>query len=256
MQAHPDPAHHAARGLRPRARASCCPTNCPMPKWRGSTPLGRSTTCVRTAAGPAGAAVGPHRARHRAQPGHDDRARHQQLPRRRQGNAWTVIDPGPAEPGPLAGAAGARWRSAGALERILVTHTHRDHSPGARRWRRPPARRCWGRLARTRTGRTSPLRARAREPAHGERCCWARLHAARDPHAGPCVQPPVLPAGRREAAVHRRPRDAGLHGGHQPARRRHGAYLARCRPAGRRPGVAGAGPWFPGGRAARRAARA
>ena len=45
-----------------------------------------------------------------------------------QRNRWTVVDPGPAD---------AAHRQAildaapGPIERILVTHTHVDHSPGA-----------------------------------------------------------------------------------------------------------------------------
>ena len=43
-------------------------------------------------------------------------------------NRWTVIDPGPADAAHLA----ALQREApGRIERILVTHTHTDHSPGA-----------------------------------------------------------------------------------------------------------------------------
>jgi glyoxylase-like metal-dependent hydrolase (beta-lactamase superfamily II) len=43
-------------------------------------------------------------------------------------NRWTVIDPGPAEPDHV----GALLAAApGPIERILVTHTHLDHSPGA-----------------------------------------------------------------------------------------------------------------------------
>ena len=42
--------------------------------------------------------------------------------------AWTVIDPGPADPAHMQALQAA---VPGRLERILVTHTHRDHSPGA-----------------------------------------------------------------------------------------------------------------------------
>ena len=41
---------------------------------------------------------------------------------------WTVIDPGPADPEHLRALQAA---APGPIERILVTHTHKDHSPGA-----------------------------------------------------------------------------------------------------------------------------
>lgn len=41
---------------------------------------------------------------------------------------WTVIDPGPADPEHLRALLAA---APGPIERILVTHTHKDHSPGA-----------------------------------------------------------------------------------------------------------------------------
>ncbi len=43
-------------------------------------------------------------------------------------NRWTVIDPGPADADHLAALLAA---APGPIERIVVTHTHRDHSPGA-----------------------------------------------------------------------------------------------------------------------------
>jgi glyoxylase-like metal-dependent hydrolase (beta-lactamase superfamily II) len=44
------------------------------------------------------------------------------------GGRWTVIDPGPAHAGHLQALLDA---TGGRVERILVTHTHVDHSPGA-----------------------------------------------------------------------------------------------------------------------------
>jgi glyoxylase-like metal-dependent hydrolase (beta-lactamase superfamily II)/8-oxo-dGTP pyrophosphatase MutT (NUDIX family) len=41
---------------------------------------------------------------------------------------WTVIDPGPADPEHLRA---LQVAAPGPIERILVTHTHKDHSPGA-----------------------------------------------------------------------------------------------------------------------------
>ena len=46
-----------------------------------------------------------------------------------QGQAWTVIDPGPASQPHLQALLAAV--PAGRVTQILVTHTHRDHSPGA-----------------------------------------------------------------------------------------------------------------------------
>ena len=50
-----------------------------------------------------------------------------------EGGAWTVIDPGPADAAHLQAllAAAAAAGPGGRIERILVTHTHVDHSPGA-----------------------------------------------------------------------------------------------------------------------------
>ncbi len=42
---------------------------------------------------------------------------------------FVVIDPGPADPVHIERILGA---TGGAIERVLVTHTHRDHSPGAK----------------------------------------------------------------------------------------------------------------------------
>jgi len=48
------------------------------------------------------------------------------------GNAgWTVIDPGPESDAHLQALLAAAAQAGGPIERILVTHTHRDHSPGA-----------------------------------------------------------------------------------------------------------------------------
>ena len=82
-----------------------------------------------------------------------------------QGQGWTVIDPGPVSgeqlqtllrllPGPLA--------------RILVTHTHRDHSPGAAALSAATGAPVWGRIAdhpQWQDETFSP----AHQPQHGER---------------------------------------------------------------------------------------
>ena len=55
------------------------------------------------------------------------------------GDDWTVIDPGPDD---AAHAAAVLAAAPGRIRRILVTHTHKDHSPNAARLPPPPARRC------------------------------------------------------------------------------------------------------------------
>ena len=141
-----------------------------------------------------------------------------------------VIDPGPAIDAHVAkileaGAGRIRW--------ILTTHTHLDHSPAAALLKAATGAQVWAAPRRRRKPgpelRAGP-RARRRRPRGA-----GRLPLARDPYAGPRVEPPVLPAGRDEDAVHGRSRHAGLDGGDQSARRRHA----------RLPRVAGAAaaPW-------------
>jgi glyoxylase-like metal-dependent hydrolase (beta-lactamase superfamily II)/8-oxo-dGTP pyrophosphatase MutT (NUDIX family) len=80
---------------------------------------------------------------------------------------WTVIDPGPDLPGHgqalLAAAAGVGGR----IERILVTHTHRDHSPAARALAAATGAPVWGRVAAFPEGQ-DPSFLPAHTPAHGE----------------------------------------------------------------------------------------
>ena len=47
------------------------------------------------------------------------------------GAGWTVIDPGPDSAPHLQALLATAAQAGGNIERILVTHTHRDHSPGA-----------------------------------------------------------------------------------------------------------------------------
>ena len=134
-------------------------------------------------------------------------------------NEWAVIDPGPLDASHvdnvLAAAPGA--------DPLDLRHPHpprpfaghgaaegAHRRRGARPHRRPP--RVAGRELRS---RASSRRRRAHRAGR-------RRHAARDPHAGPRVEPPVLSAGGGEDALHRRPRDAAVDRGHQPAGRRHG----------------------------------
>jgi glyoxylase-like metal-dependent hydrolase (beta-lactamase superfamily II) len=61
-----------------------------------------------------------------------------------RGQGWTAIDPGPVS--------GEHLKTLlavlpGPLERILVTHTHRDHSPGAVALAQATGATVWGRLA-------------------------------------------------------------------------------------------------------------
>jgi len=48
-----------------------------------------------------------------------------------EGASWTVIDPGPVSESHQQALLEAAAEAGGRIERILVTHTHRDHSPGA-----------------------------------------------------------------------------------------------------------------------------
>ena len=61
------------------------------------------------------------------------------------GRAWTVIDPGPESPEHVQALLAAA--APGRIERILVTHTHRDHSPGARLLARATSAPVYGRRA-------------------------------------------------------------------------------------------------------------
>ncbi len=60
---------------------------------------------------------------------------------------WTLIDPGPASEVHLAALLDLLAQRGGHLERILVTHTHKDHSPGARALSQSTGAPVWGRLA-------------------------------------------------------------------------------------------------------------
>jgi glyoxylase-like metal-dependent hydrolase (beta-lactamase superfamily II)/8-oxo-dGTP pyrophosphatase MutT (NUDIX family) len=60
------------------------------------------------------------------------------------GDRWTVIDPGPALP---AHVQALRDAAPGRIERILVTHTHRDHSPAAAALSAATGAPVWGRRA-------------------------------------------------------------------------------------------------------------
>jgi glyoxylase-like metal-dependent hydrolase (beta-lactamase superfamily II)/8-oxo-dGTP pyrophosphatase MutT (NUDIX family) len=82
-----------------------------------------------------------------------------------EGDAWTVIDPGPADGAHV----DALLKAApGRIERILVTHTHVDHSPGALALAEATGAPVFGRVARFAAGQDATFRP-ARELGHGER---------------------------------------------------------------------------------------
>ncbi len=64
------------------------------------------------------------------------------------GTQWTVIDPGPADAGHVQALQDAAAAAGGRITRILVTHTHRDHSPGAAPLAAATGAPVWGRIAR------------------------------------------------------------------------------------------------------------
>lgn len=90
------------------------------------------------------------------------------------GDAWTCIDPGPALPEhvrALVDAVKAQGPAA-RIERILVTHTHRDHSPGAAPLSLATGAPVLGRVAAHPEWQDDTF-APAREPRHGERIALA-----------------------------------------------------------------------------------
>ena len=133
-------------------------------------------------------------------------------------NEWAAIDPGPA----LAEHVEAIVAAApGPITRIFATHTHTDHSPATVALKARTGATVHGLAARHREWQDATFVA-GRDPAR-RRADRARAghDAGGDPHAGPCLESSLLPARGREDALHRRPRDADVDGGHQPARRRH-----------------------------------
>ncbi len=81
------------------------------------------------------------------------------------GAAWTAIDPGPADAGHVQALMAA---APGPIERILVTHTHRDHSPAAALLAAATGAPVQGRRPAHAPGQDETF-APARELAHGER---------------------------------------------------------------------------------------
>jgi glyoxylase-like metal-dependent hydrolase (beta-lactamase superfamily II)/8-oxo-dGTP pyrophosphatase MutT (NUDIX family) len=84
------------------------------------------------------------------------------------GKRWTAIDPGPVSEPHLQAVLAAVAGTGGRIERILVTHTHRDHSPGAVALAQATGAPVWGRRAAHPMWQDETF-APAHEPQHGER---------------------------------------------------------------------------------------
>ena len=82
-----------------------------------------------------------------------------------QGQGWTAIDPGPDSAEHLQAMLSLL---PGPLQRILVTHTHRDHSPGAASLSQATGAPVWGRVAAHPMWQDETF-APAQQPQHGER---------------------------------------------------------------------------------------
>jgi glyoxylase-like metal-dependent hydrolase (beta-lactamase superfamily II)/8-oxo-dGTP pyrophosphatase MutT (NUDIX family) len=88
------------------------------------------------------------------------------------GASWTAIDPGPLSAPHLQALLDAVAALPGRIERILVTHTHRDHSPGAVALAQATAAPVFGRRALHPEWQDDSF-APARELGHGERLAVA-----------------------------------------------------------------------------------
>lgn len=84
------------------------------------------------------------------------------------GAQWTLIDPGPDDAAHRQALLAAAERAGGAITRILVTHTHADHSPGAAALARATGAPVWGRLAEHPQGQDAGFEPQ-HQPQHGER---------------------------------------------------------------------------------------
>jgi glyoxylase-like metal-dependent hydrolase (beta-lactamase superfamily II)/8-oxo-dGTP pyrophosphatase MutT (NUDIX family) len=87
------------------------------------------------------------------------------------GRDWTVIDPGPADPAHLQAlqdAAQAAHPEGGRIVRVLVTHTHRDHSPGTAPLAAATGAPVWGRVAAHPEWQDATFTPQ-HQPQHGER---------------------------------------------------------------------------------------
>lgn len=84
------------------------------------------------------------------------------------GGHWAVIDPGPDLADHLDAILAAVAAEQGRITRILVTHTHRDHSPGAAALALATGAPVWGRMAEHPQWQDESF-APQHEPQHGER---------------------------------------------------------------------------------------
>jgi glyoxylase-like metal-dependent hydrolase (beta-lactamase superfamily II) len=81
------------------------------------------------------------------------------------GGGWALIDPGPRDASHCQALLAA---AAGQLTQVFVTHTHKDHSPGAEALRRATGAPVLGRRPPARAGHDERFEPDA-EPAHGQR---------------------------------------------------------------------------------------
>lgn len=81
------------------------------------------------------------------------------------GDAWAVIDPGPQDEAHLQALLAA---APGRITQVLVTHTHRDHSPGAAALAAATGASLWGRVAAHPQGQDTGFQPQ-HVPQHGER---------------------------------------------------------------------------------------
>ena len=84
------------------------------------------------------------------------------------GHEWTVIDPGPVNSAHTQALLDAAAQAGGRITRILVTHTHRDHSPGAAPLAAATGAPVWGRLSLHPHWQDESFQPQ-HQPAHGER---------------------------------------------------------------------------------------
>ena len=128
-----------------------------------------------------------------------------------------VIDPGPAIDAHIeriVAVAGAP------ISKILVTHTHPDHSPAAAQLAARSGAEQFG--LRAPQGRHQDQTFKPdRELVDGEASAHWRSGAAGHSYARPRVKPPVLSAHGARLAVHWRSHHQRIYGGNRPARRRY-----------------------------------
>jgi glyoxylase-like metal-dependent hydrolase (beta-lactamase superfamily II)/8-oxo-dGTP pyrophosphatase MutT (NUDIX family) len=84
------------------------------------------------------------------------------------GEQWTVIDPGPVNDSHRQALLDAAAQAGGRITRILATHTHRDHSPGAVALAAATGAPVWGRLPLHPEWQDESFHPQ-HQPAHGER---------------------------------------------------------------------------------------